>query len=311
MSFNRFAFHINRVIDSLERAQIRTKQPELMTCVEYIAKTSAIDVDEWQREYIDKAMETSRIAIAACRQSGKSTVTAGFAAWYMTYNPGVLVLIASKSLRQAAYFIDKIRNSVLFHWEKKHLLEANKLSITLPNGSTAVAIPCQNPDAGRGFSPQLVILDEAAFAAEELLAVITPSLAATHGALHMISSPNGPAGFFYEAVEGKASDAFWQMQVTHHQCPRISQEFLAAERLTLGEMRFKQEYLAQFLSPEGAFFGFESLNALFAGEDPDLENLEIEDALDKMELEGLNPERDDLVAALDRTDRVRRTLYDD
>lgn len=308
--FNRFKFHIDRVIETLERTAVTVRQPTLMLPSKYIEATNNLTLDEWQTEYIDQAMETSRIAIAACRQSGKSTVTAGFAAWYMTYNPGVLVLIASKSLRQAAYFIDKIKMSVMYHWDKKDLLEANKLSITLPNGSTAVAIPCQNPDAGRGFSPQLVILDEAAFAAEELLAVITPSLAATKGALHMISSPNGPAGFFYEAVEGNSKNAFWQMQVTHHQCPRIDDEFLEAELVTLGELRFKQEYLAQFLSPEGAFFGYSSLNALFSGEDADLENLDITEAIDKMEI-APPPDRDDLYAALDRTDRLTRRLYDE
>ena len=100
------------------------------------------------------------------------------------------------------------------------------------------------------------------------------------------------------------------MQVTHHQCPRIGKDFLDAELITLGELRFKQEYLAQFLSPEGAFFGYSSLNALFSGEDPDLENLDIDTALDKMEFNVL-PERDDLMAALDKTDRVRKVLYDE
>ena len=200
MAYNRFKFHIDRVVEQLERAAVTLKKPIPMGAIDYIEASHGLKLDKWQVEYVEEAMSTSRIAIAACRQSGKSTVTAALAAWFMTSNPGVLVLIASKSLRQAAYFIDKIRNSVMYHWDKKDLLEANKLSLTLPNGSTAVAIPCQNPDAGRGFSPQLVILDEAAFAAEELLAVITPSLAATGGALHMISSPNGPTGFFYEAV---------------------------------------------------------------------------------------------------------------
>ena len=309
MSYGKFSFIIDKAVSEFQAASIQYEEPPLLTAVQYIEQTTGIELDEWQRIYVDRAMYTSRIAIAACRQSGKSTVTAGFAAWYMTYNPGVLVLIASKSLRQAAYFIDKIRASVLTQFRRQDLLEANKLSITLPNGSTAVAIPCQNPDAGRGFSPQLVILDEAAFAAEDLLAVITPSLAATHGALHMISSPNGPQGFFYEACEGDASDVFFHMQITHEHCPRITAEFLAAERLTLGELRFDQEYNAKFLAPEGAFFGANALNALFAGEDIDLEGLDVDVAVERMN-DAPTPELDDLITALDRTDRVARQLYD-
>jgi len=308
--FNRFKFRIDKVVNSFDAINTGFEQPDYLEPIPYIEKTVGLNLDEWQRVYVDEAMATSRIAIAACRQSGKSTVAAGFAAWFLTYNPGVLVLIASKSLRQAAYFIDKIRQSVLCHYDKKDLLEANKLSLTLPNGSTAVAIPCQNPDAGRGFSPQLVILDEAAFAAEDLLAVITPSLAATHGALHMISSPNGPQGFFYQACEGDASSVFFHMQITHEHCPRITSQFLAEERLTLGQLRFDQEYNAMFLAPEGAFFGSHAMNALFAGEDIDLDGLDLDEAVEKM-IEAPPTGVDDLVAALDRTDRVSRMLYGD
>ena len=31
-------------------------------------------LDDWQREFLDDAMESPRVAIAACRQSGKSPV---------------------------------------------------------------------------------------------------------------------------------------------------------------------------------------------------------------------------------------------
>ena len=300
---------LRTVSNILEQASVSTRPPPYMGPKPYVEYVYDMLLDEWQCIYLDHACTSSRIAIAACRQSGKSTVTAGFAAWYLTYNPNSLVLIASKSLRQAAYFIEKIRAAVMCFWERKYFPEANKLSITLPNGATAVAIPCQNPDAGRGFSPDLVILDEAAFASEALLSVITPSLAATRGAIHMISSPNGPQGFFYDAVEGVSRSIYFQMQVTYEACPRISPDFLAQERVALGEIKFKQEYMAMFLAPEGSFFGAESLSALFAGEMPDYSDLAADIQGNPFASIPI-PERSDVFAAFDHTDRVIGALYD-
>lgn len=267
-------------------------------------------LDKWQRLYMSNAMSTSRIAIAACRQSGKSTVSGLFVAWCLIFIPKFQCLVASRSLRQASHFLTAVRNAVLSVIPKEAMPQLNRLSMELPNGSMIVSIPCAQPDAGRGFSPNLVLLDEAAFAPEPLFRAITPSLAATGGALHMISSPNGRQGYFFEAFEGQSQDVYATQQIQWTRCPRIDPKFIEEERIALGDIYFKQEYDAQFVSPLGAFFGFNALSMFEQGEQEPVEDMELRDmerwldAMDPMP----TPTMEDMQMAFDRTDRVRQLL---
>lgn len=268
-------------------------------------------LDPWQCGYMRDACETSRVAIAACRQSGKSTVSALFIAWCLVFFPGFQCLVASRSLRQAGHFVTIVRAAVLAMVPRDTMPQLNRLSMELPNGSAIMAIPCAQPDAGRGFSPQMVLLDEAAFAPEALFTAITPSLAATQGAMHMISSPNGRQGYFFEAFEGHSTDVYTTHRVPWMECPRITPEFIATERVALGEIYFQQEYEALFITPEGAFFGFSALQQLEEGEpEPlgDLDMRDMEEWLDKFDPLP-EPTVDDLQVALDRADRVAALLH--
>lgn len=270
-------------------------------------------LDKWQRTYMRECRERSRVAIAACRQSGKSTVTGLFVAWCLIFIPGFQCLVASRSLRQAAHYLTAVRTAVLAVVPREAMVSLNRLSMELPNGSAIISIPCAQPDAGRGFSPHLVVLDEAAFAPEPLFRAITPSLAATNGALHMLSSPNGRQGYFFEAFEGNAEHVYRSLRVSHEQCPRITEEFLEAERIALGDLYFRQEYEAEFVTPQGAFFGFSAIRNLEEGEDVDLSDLSVDDMgtlLDEI-LPVPEPTVEDLQAAFDRADRVKRILYDE
>jgi hypothetical protein len=268
--------------------------------------------DAWQRRYMEECRARGRIAMAACRQSGKSTVTALFVAWCLIFIPGFQCLVASRSLRQASHYLNAVRNAVLSVIPREAMPQLNRLSMELPNGSQIISIPCAQPDAGRGFSPHLIILDEAAFAPEALFRAITPSLAATDGALHMLSSPNGRQGYFFEAFEGEAQSVFMSMKVPYTQCPRISEETIRNEKIALGDLYFRQEYGAEFITPHGAFFGFSALQNLEEGEDPDLTDLTLLD-MDKV-LEKImpvpSPRKEDLTVALDRAQRVNQMLYE-
>lgn len=267
-------------------------------------------LDDWQRTYMSNAMQSSSIAIAACRQSGKSTVTALFVAWCLVFLPGFQCIVASRSLRQASHYLNSVRNAVLALVPRDAMLQLNRLSLELPNGSMIISIPCAQPDAGRGFSPNLVLLDEAAFAPEPLFRAITPSLGASGGALHMISSPNGRQGYFFEAFEGSAKSVFMSQRISWQQCPRIKPEFIAREKIALGDLYFDQEYEAKFVTPQGAFFGFNALAMFEQGEAEPIEDLELRELEEWLDTKQPlpNPSVSDLQMAFDRADRVSRLL---
>jgi hypothetical protein len=301
---------IEKLKIELDRVLEKTRRLEYVDPITYIEDRFGIELDEWQKSYCDQSLYGDRIAIVACRQSGKSTVTSGFAAWLMRTYPGSMVLVASKSLNQAAYFVEKIRLALTQDFAGRKFIEDNKRSLMAPNASRVVAIPAMNPDAGRGYSPDLIILDEAAFAHDNLLTVLSPSLSATGGALHMISSPNGPVGQFYEAVEGRARDAYWSIRVTHRDCPRITEEHLAAERMVMSNHMFRQEYEAEFVSAQGAFFGVSALRTLLEDrEDTDYTEFSRETERMRAWDQVLGIQKVDMEAAFDRADRVRRALY--
>ena len=295
-----------RRIEKLRRMnyQIIADGVHAPTPIEFAETVLGTPLDEWQRAYMENAILEPRVAIAACRQSGKSTVASLFIAWCMLFIENFTVLVASRSLRQAAYFVDKVREAVLTYVPITSMRVMNRLSLVLPNNSQIISIPCAQPDAGRGFSPHLFLLDEAAFAPDALFTAILPSMAATNGAMHMISSPNGRVGHFFEAFEGNSVDVFWTRRVTHRECPRITERTLLNDRIALGDMRFRQEYGAEFVSAEGAFFGANALEAFEAGEEQDLSLLELEAILNQ-HVPIPVPTMDDLIEAFDRSDRVR------
>jgi hypothetical protein len=138
-----------------------------------------------------------------------------------------------------------------------------RTTLALGNGSRVVALP-GSPTTIRGFSGvHTAIVDEAALVPDELLVAVTPMLAASRARLVLLSSPMGQRGYFYAAWARSGGD-FEKIAVTADRCPRISAEFLAEERRTLGERAFRQEYFCAFNTALDQVFSTEAVAAAFA-----------------------------------------------
>ena len=95
-------------------------------------------------------------------------------------------------------------------------------------------------------------MDEAAFMPEEVIAsVIFPMLATTNGTAVMLSTPWGRDHIFYRCFN---NPDYWSQHVMAEQCPLISKEFLNEQRRDIGELRYRMEYMAQFVDDENSFF---------------------------------------------------------
>ena len=80
-----------------------------------------------------------------------------------------------------------------------------------------------------------------------------------------LSTPFGTRGWWYEAWENGGST--WERyEVPATKVPRISPEFLAEERRTLGEWWFEQEYMCRFLDAETQAFRREDIDRAFEEE---------------------------------------------
>ena len=271
-------------------AVTKLRQKNLPPPIEFVEQAYDITTDKWQRAYLDNALKTSAVAIVACRQTGKTTVTGGFAGWLMLEYSDLFVLTVSRSLRQASHLLSKVKEGIR-KYAPEAILYSNQLGMGLANGSKILCVPCQGSDAARGFSAEFLLVDEAAFVPDDVFTALTPSLAATHGALHLISSPNGPVGTFHSAVEGTSMDDFYSIRVRADHIDRFDPAFLESQRRLLGDVRYRQEYLAEFLLMEGAFFRGETTKMVFGGEEIDEGSMTRADYADIVEAEVVDLER--------------------
>lgn len=275
---------------------------------------TGFDADPWQAEYLRRTDTRpgtrQRNLLLTSRQIGKSTVVGVRAAIRLLRWKNQEVIVLAKTDMQAGRLSKKIQRGVAKWIPRSTWPVKNLQDIELPNGSTLTTLPGGNPDGIRGFSPTLLLLDEAAFVSEDLIAAVSPMLARTRGDWDMLSSANGPSGSFYEAAEGAQAGDWHRTVITADDVGVYEPEYLAAEKRKLGEARFLREYYCRFLSPEGSFFSLQSIDALLSGDRwpgaagtnghrPDLGEAWDEEDLD----EALNPVR--------HADKKYDRLFDD
>lgn len=202
--------------------------------------------DPWQAAFLRS--DSDRIILNCSRQSGKSTTTAILALWTAIYKPKSLVVLDSPSLRQSNELMIKFTDFLSLvgdHGSQDVALDSDtKLSTAFSNGSRVLALPGTEKTI-RGLSAvSLIILDEAARIDENLYKSVRPMLAISKGKLVLMSTPFGRQGFYYEIWEKGTN---WEkIEVPAELCPRITPEFLADERASLGELWFRQEYQCDF-----------------------------------------------------------------
>ena len=212
--------------------------------------------DPWQEKVLES--NAKQIILNCTRQGGKSTVTSGAATHQARYFDNSLILLISPSLRQSSELFKKIQTFYKAIPNKLSLIEDNKLSMTLNNGSRIVSLPA-NEDTIRGFSAvDLMIIDEAAMVSDALYRTIRPMLAVSGGKLIIMSTPFGKRGFFHD--EWHSTTSKWERyRVTADDCPRISQEFLESERASMGDWWFRQEYMCEFVENDNSVFNYDMI----------------------------------------------------
>lgn len=173
------------------------------------------------------------------------------------YNPGALILLLSPSERQSKELMLKVKE---YHRISDLSADSDTiLSLILPNRSRIVALPGKEGTI-RGFSGvDKLVIDEAARVADALYYSVRPMLAVSGGELELLSTPFGKRGFFFE--EWSKGVGWHRMEANATQCPRISPEFLAQEKRTLGEWWFNQEYMCQFEDAQTSAFSWEDVQA--------------------------------------------------
>ncbi len=166
-------------------------------------------------------------------------------AWFSpTYR---LLSDAWRGLQATLYPITTHKN------EAEHRLE-------LRGGGVIECWSLDNPDSGRGRAYAAVVIDEAAMVPELERAwqqSIRPMLTDYKGDAWFLSTPKGTANFFhglYQKGHGLLRGEWRSWQMPSGSNPHIDPAEIEAAKEDLTELSFAQEYLAQFVSWQGAVF---------------------------------------------------------
>ena len=222
------------------------------------ARNRPVEPDAWQQEVMGSTHP--RQLILCSRQSGKSTTIGAKACAGLIYEPG-LYLIVAPSLRQSKLLFRKAAAVYKQLVDAPRIVSATKTELELDNGAQLIALPGDDDATIRGFSdPRAIYIDEASRVKDEVFAALTPMLAVSGGQLVCMTTPYGRRGWFFEAWEG--SDAWQRTRITAADCPRMTPEFLEAERGEIGDWRFRQEYLCEFVDTEEQFFSSDLIEAM-------------------------------------------------
>ncbi len=224
---------------------------------------------DWQKRALSSE---ARMQLYNCaRQTGKSQVAAVLAVWTVLYKPNTLVLMVSRTLDHSGELF-KLAMRAYNNVGREQVSAASEtaLSLTLSNGSRIVARPAANEGSARGYTADLLIVDEASRVSDDLYAASTPVLARTGGRIVALSTPFGARGWWYEAW--RAHEEPWdRYRVTADDLPEEwyqpnKTEYLAGEKRRVGQWWHRQEFYAEFLDPVDQFFSTELIESMISSE---------------------------------------------
>ena len=186
------------------------------------------------------------------RQTGISTLCAGFSLWKMIFNSDFNVLVIATKQEVAKNLVTKVRvmHDLLPTWLKGGSMEDNKLSLRLQNGSQIKAI-ASSPDAGRSEALSLLIFDEAAFIDDiDEIWVSAQSTLSTGGSCIALSTPNGVGNWFHQTWLGaeESRNPFNTIRLHWTVHPERDQKWRDEQEKLLGTKKAAQECDCDFVS---------------------------------------------------------------
>ncbi len=215
-----------------------------------------LKLDPWQEKILK---EKSDICLCTGRQVGKSQIIGIKAAEHALKNPNNVVIIGAALARQASHIFWMVIDYINENYPKEIKGRTTLAFLELKNGSIIRCLPIGDDGLGiRGFTANVLIIDEAAFVNPKAWSGIRPVLATTKGQLILLSTPFGTEGYFAECYK---NPRFYRDHVSSEDCPRITKEFLEEEKKTMTKLQYQQEYLGLFVGGLQRFIPEELIEA--------------------------------------------------
>lgn len=205
----------------------------------------AFDLFPFQEKTLTQIEKERFNIILKSRQTGISTLTAGYSLWNMLFKEDFSVLVIATKQEVAKNIVTKVRvmNEYLPSWLKLEAVEDNKLSLRYTNGSHIKATGSSG-DAGRSEALSLLIFDEAAFIEKiEDIWVSAQSTLSTGGDAIVLSTPNGVGNWFHKTWVGaeEGENAFNPIKLHWSVHPERDQQWRDEQEKLLGPKGAAQE----------------------------------------------------------------------
>lgn len=228
-----------------------------------------IDLYDYQKEIIEKITNNRRLAVVTSRQAGKTTTAVVVILHYVIFNDYKRVGLLANKGDSAREILDRIKIAfeALPKWLQQGVVEWNKGSVELENGSKIVAAATSSSNI-RGKSMNLLYIDETAFVDgwDQFSASVLPTISSgeTTKVLYT-STPNGLNHFYKTCVGAReGTNGFQYVEVPWNRVPGRGEAWKkeALETLDYDYQKFTQEYECEFQGSSGTLIDGSKLKQL-------------------------------------------------
>jgi len=248
----------------LVQEYIRCSQDPVYFTEEYMKIISINDglinfkLYDYQKDMLKSFANNRFNIITTARQAGKSTTTCAFILWYIIFHPDKTVALLANKGDTAREILGRIQLAYqhLPKWLQQGIKEWNKGSFELENNSRVIAA-ATSTDAIRGYSINLLFIDEAAFIEnwDEFFTSVYPTISSgNESKIILVSTPNGLNHFYSIWLNAQEKRNQYQyIKVNWKNVPGRDegwrQDTLAA--MNFDTEKFEQEYNCEFLGSSG------------------------------------------------------------
>lgn len=207
-----------------------------------------------QKNKVKVIHENRKVILMEGRQQGKTTTSAAYILWYTLFQGSKTVAILANKATAAREVL--YRYQIMYEnlptWLQQGVTTWNKGDIALENGSI-VFTAATSASGIRGKSVNLLYVDEAAIipnnVAEQFFTSVYPTISAGETTKILLSST--PLGYnhFWKFWNDAESDrnGFVNLFIPYWEIPGRDEKWASEQRRLLGELKFNQEVLCNFL----------------------------------------------------------------
>ena len=224
-----------------------------------------------QKNKVKVIHENRKVILMEGRQQGKTTTSAAYILWYTLFQGSKTVAILANKATAAREVL--YRYQIMYEnlptWLQQGVTTWNKGDIALENGSI-VFTAATSASGIRGKSVNLLYVDEAAIipnnVAEQFFTSVYPTISAGETTKILLSST--PLGYnhfwkFWNDAENDRN-GFVNLFIPYWEIPGRDEAWANTQRKLLGELKFNQEVLCNFLGSSLTLIASDSIAQMSA-----------------------------------------------